>query len=166
MTFKKPFQLVLITFLIFLLVNFSISVANKYVKHILSTLEHTHICYKLLTFLLLFTLVSFPMTWGYIILNLTAGYLFGAFFGLLIISSCALVGISVAHYTIKQFMPTCTLPSFYQTSIHSPYLSFSNIKSLVEVVEGKDGFKLIALTRLTPIPFGLQNTFFAVSSLL
>lgn len=135
----------------FLLILITITLTNKYIKVLLTSLEYTSVYYNFIIFLFLFILVSFPMTWGYILLNLTAGYLFGAVFGLLIITSCALFGISIAHLTMRYLIPN----SFSLTDSRK-------FKTLVRLVEGTEGFKFIALTRLTPIPFGLQNTFFAV----
>ena len=34
----------------------------------------------------------------------------------------------------------------------------------MEVVSGAAGYKIVFLTRLTPIPFGVQNAIFAVST--
>ena len=39
-------------------------------------------------------------------------------------------------------------------------------QAIIQVVEGEHTFRVIAVTRLTPIPFGIQNGIFAVSSWL
>uniref|UniRef100_H2YGD3 VTT domain-containing protein n=1 Tax=Ciona savignyi TaxID=51511 RepID=H2YGD3_CIOSA len=36
---------------------------------------------------------------------------------------------------------------------------------MLQVISGPSGFKVIALTRLTPIPFGFQNGIFSVSNI-
>lgn len=53
-------------------------------------------------FMLLFTLVSFPFAFGYLVLLISSGYLFGALKGFLVAVVGANLGISVAHYTIRR----------------------------------------------------------------
>jgi uncharacterized membrane protein YdjX (TVP38/TMEM64 family) len=53
-------------------------------------------------FMLLFTLVSFPFAFGYLVLLISSGYLFGALRGFLVAVMGANMGISIAHYTIKR----------------------------------------------------------------
>jgi len=38
------------------------------------------------------------------------------------------------------------------------------LKTTVKIIDGSQGLKVIALTRLTPVPFGLQNGLFAISN--
>lgn len=52
-------------------------------------------------FMLLFVVVSFPVTVGYLVLIITSGYLFGAIKGLLIVIIGANFGVAVAHYAIR-----------------------------------------------------------------
>jgi hypothetical protein len=42
-------------------------------------------------------------------------------------------------------------------------LQSEHLKAVMRVVEGTKGWRVLALTRLTPIPFGLQNALFSVS---
>lgn len=53
-------------------------------------------------FMLLFTLVSFPFAFGYLVLLISSGYLFGFLRGFLVAVMGANLGISIAHYTIKK----------------------------------------------------------------
>ena len=39
---------------------------------------------------------------------------------------------------------------------------YENFKQIVRVIDGRQGFKIIMMTRLTPVPFGLQNALFSV----
>jgi uncharacterized membrane protein YdjX (TVP38/TMEM64 family) len=106
-----------------------------------------------LIFVVLFTLVSFPFTWGYIFLNLACGYLFGTLQGLLVVAVAAVIGITVAHYIIRTyFVDLATQRLFHNATA----------KALLAVISGPHAFKVILFARLTPIPFGLQNTIFAV----
>lgn len=73
-------------------------------KHALNWIERrqeasswTLICW----FMVLFVVVSFPVTVGYLVLIITSGYLFGFFQGLLVVVVGANSGVAVAHYVIK-----------------------------------------------------------------
>lgn len=52
-------------------------------------------------FMVLFVIVSFPVTVGYLVLLITSGYLFGFLQGLLVVVVGANFGVAVAHYVIK-----------------------------------------------------------------
>lgn len=129
-----------------------IVLSRDYIKYVLISLEHSDIIISFIVFLILFIAVSFPFTWGYILLNIAAGYLFGVVAGILLIMSCAAVGILLAHVTIRRF---------FGNFVRSRLVSLS-MCNFITVVESEHGFKLIVLARLTPIPFGLQNAVFAV----
>jgi len=133
-----------------------IVLSRDYIKHVLLTVEQNDIVISLLIFLILFTAISFPFAWGYIVLNIAAGYLYGFVGGILIIISCATVGIIIAHVTLRRFCREC---------VHSRLIS-SKMRRFISVIDSEHGFKVIALARLTPFPFGLQNALFAVSYLL
>jgi len=127
--------------------------SRDYIKFVLLSLEHSGIVIGFVIFLLLFTTVSFPFTWGYVLLNIAAGYLYGVVGGILIIACCASLGVVLAHVTIRRF---------FRNVVCSRFIS-SSMRHVISVVESEHGFKVIALARLTPIPFGLQNALFAVS---
>jgi len=130
----------------------SLLVGRDYIKYVLLSLERSNVCISFLVFSALFTAVSFPMTWGYILLNVAAGYLYGLLMGVVIVMTCALCGIVCAHHTIRRF-----LRDFVWNR-----LANDSMRAIVRVVESDSGFKVIVLARLTPIPFGLQNALFAV----
>lgn len=52
-------------------------------------------------FLLLFAIVSFPLTIGYLILIISSGYLFGFVRGIFVVIIGANLGVAIAHTTIK-----------------------------------------------------------------
>jgi len=110
----------------------------------------------LVIFVALFTLVSLPLAWGYIVVNLACGYLFGFLYGLIVTVITATAGILAAHLIIVR-----CLASYVRKLLHTSEYS----RSLYAVISGPQAFKLIVLTRLTPVPFGLQNAVFAVSNL-
>ncbi|GAB6032576.1 hypothetical protein CHUAL_011465 [Chamberlinius hualienensis] len=127
---------------------------RTYVKSVLTWLEYQNGFVAVLIFIFLFTLVSFPFLWGYILLNIVAGYLYGFLIGLLIVMVAVLIGTAVAHLVLRRWLHRLVTSK----------LEFNGIlKATLMVMGGPNTFKVVAITRLTPIPFGLQNAIFAVS---
>ena len=142
------------TFLILLIIGtVLIFFFRHYLKDTLVWLERAEGWVSGLLFILMFTLVSFPMTWGYIFLNVAAGYLYGFLMGLVTVNVSVLVGVSVSLVVCRK-----VIRGFVTSKLQSEHL-----KAIIKVVESRRGFKVLVLTRLTPIPFGLQNGLFAVS---
>ena len=129
-------------------------ITKPYLKMILLWMANIDIGIAALIFIILFILVSFPMMWGYILLNVAAGYLYGLLLGTLFVIACALIGMSIAHVVTKQFLGAYVI---------SKLSSNESLQAILRVVESSKGFKVVVLARLTPIPFGLQNGLFAVS---
>ena len=130
-------------------------VGRDYIKYVLMSMEENEIWVSFAIFTCLFTIVSFPMTWGYILFNIAAGYLYGFKMGVITVMLCALTGLSIAHFVIKNFLRNIVIQKFRNDTV----------KALMRVIDGGHGFRVVVLSRLTPIPFGLQNALFAVSFL-
>ena len=128
-------------------------IGRDYVKYVLMSMEESEIWVSFAIFTCLFTVVSFPMTWGYILFNIAAGYLYGFKMGVATIMLCALTGLSIAHFVMKTFLRNIVVKKFMNDTV----------KALMRVIDGGHGFRVVVLSRLTPIPFGLQNALFAVS---
>jgi len=111
-----------------------IVLSRDYIKYVLMSLEHSGTLVSFVVFLMLFMAVSFPLTWGYILLNVAAGYLFGLLGGILIIVFCATFGIIIAHVTIR---------TFFRDVVRSRLVS-SSMRYVISVVESEHGFKVIA----------------------
>ena len=142
-------------FLFFLVVAVLLIVlARGHLLLILSWLAQLPWLERMAVFIALFTLVSFPFGFGYIILNMMAGYLYGFVCGQAVVMLSVAVGFSIAFLSCRFW-----LRNYAQRSITSQAL-----RAVMRVVEGPHGIKVIFLTRLTPIPFGLQNVLFSVSS--
>lgn len=107
-----------------------------------------------LLFLVLFVFLSFPMTWGYILVNVVAGYRFGPAFGTFVVIVAVAIGSVCALLVCRTLL----------SSLIRHNLMNEKLETIVRVVEGDHGFHVIALTRLTPIPFGIQNGVFALSN--
>ena len=135
------------------LVCVGVVLGRDYIKYVLLSLETSNFAVSFLVFLVLFIAVSFPMTWGYILLNVAAGYLYGPLTGVAVVMGCALCGVLTAHLVIRG----CLREVVWER------IANESMRALVKVVNSESGAKVVALARLTPIPFGLQNALFAVS---
>eukprot|EP01134_Creolimax_fragrantissima_P000135 CFRG0135T1 len=106
-----------------------------------------------LVVLLCFFIVSLPFSWGYIVLNIGAGYLFGMRLGLALVIVGASLGAWLStilcHYVCK---------SWIERQVNQN----ESLMSVKRVMQGHHAYNLVFLTRLTPIPFGLQNGLFSL----
>ncbi|XP_065913673.1 transmembrane protein 64-like isoform X2 [Dysidea avara] len=142
-----------VPFLIFLAVCVVFLVlCREYLLPFLDWLQKLPAAESIAVFILMFTVVSFPMTFGYIILNLAAGYLYGVIWGQVVVTTSVTAGMSIAFLICR----SCC------KDMASRWMDLRSVKAIIKVVESHRGFKVIALTRLTPIPFGLQNAMFSV----
>lgn len=123
-----------------------------HILQLLRWLETLPLHLSILVFIFLFTLVSFPFGFGYIILNMMAGYLYGILRGQLIVMVSVAVGATLSFQLCRRWFKD------YARSM----VTSDALRAVLRVVEGPHGFKVIFLTRFTPIPFGLQNALFAV----
>lgn len=127
---------------------------KMYVRECLVWLDNQDSETVCLVFVLMYTLVAFPLTWGYILLNFACGYHFGLVLGVAVTAAAASVGISVAHTVMKRF---------FLGFIMARLLSSEVVRSTLALLDTGHAFKVVIISRLTPIPFGLQNAMFAVS---
>lgn len=134
---------------------FLVVLCRDLIKDLLVWLASVHIAVSVVIFLLLFIIVSYPMAWGVILLMIACGYLYGYICGPLVVVLCSACGIAVAHLTMKNLCRSFIIRKFYN----------EKMTAVINVVGGKHGFKVVALTRLTPIPFGLQNSLFSLTDI-
>ncbi|KAK5638587.1 hypothetical protein RI129_012882 [Pyrocoelia pectoralis] len=139
----------------FLLFSVLLYGCKTYTNLILKWLEKQDTLVIYLVILLLFIIVSFPITIGYIGMVITTGYLFGLITGLILCILCAGVGLSIAHNLLKRFGNT-TL---------RPLITNETALTIFKVISGSSSFRIVLCARLTPIPFGLQNTIFAIGNI-
>ncbi|XP_027514949.1 transmembrane protein 64 isoform X1 [Corapipo altera] len=130
----------------------SLALVRQYLRDLLLWAESLDSLAGVLLFTVGFIVVSFPCGWGYILLNVAAGYLYGFMMGMGLMVLGVLVGTFVAHVACKRL-----LARWARTRIQGS----GTLSAIVRVVEGGSGLKVVALARLTPIPFGLQNAVFA-----
>ncbi|XP_031332090.1 transmembrane protein 64 isoform X2 [Photinus pyralis] len=139
---------------VFLLFAVLLYVCKTYTNHILKWLENQDTAIIYLVILMMFIIVSFPIVIGYMGMVITTGYLFGILTGLILSVCGAAIGLSIAHNSLKRFGHT-TL---------RPLVTNETAAMIFKVISGPSSFRIVLCARLTPIPFGLQNTIFAISS--
>ncbi|XP_042829016.1 transmembrane protein 64 isoform X3 [Panthera tigris] len=131
----------------------SLALVRRYLQHLLLWVESLDSLLGVLLFVVGFIVVSFPCGWGYIVLNVAAGYLYGFVLGMGLMVVGVLIGTFIAHVVCKRL-----LTSWVAARIQSS----EKLSAVIRVVEGGSGLKVVALARLTPIPFGLQNAVFSI----
>ncbi|XP_010586691.2 transmembrane protein 64 [Loxodonta africana] len=134
----------------------SLALVRRYLQQLLLWVETLDSLLGVLLFVVGFIVVSFPCGWGYIVLNVAAGYLYGFVLGMGLMVVGVLIGTFIAHVVCKRL-----LTAWVATRIQSS----EKLSAVIRVVEGGSGLKVVALARLTPIPFGLQNAVFSITDL-
>ena len=120
----------------------------------LNWLQEAPLYETLIVFFILFTIVAFPIAFGYLILNVAAGYVYGFWWGMLVVILSVAMGFTISFFVCRTFL---------RDTINRQIKSSKLATAFVRIVEGKRGFKVILLARLTPVPFGIQNSILAVS---
>lgn len=132
----------------------SLALARRALRHLLRWAEGLPPPLGPLLFALGFVAVSFPCAWGYLALSVAAGYLYGFAPGLALVAAGALLGTGLAHVVCRRLLAA---------RVAARVRGSERLSAVVRVVQGVGGLKVVALARLTPIPFGLQNAVFSVS---
>ncbi|XP_038665008.1 transmembrane protein 64 isoform X3 [Scyliorhinus canicula] len=134
----------------------SLALVRRYLKELLLWVESLDSLVGALLFVVGFIAVSFPCSWGYIVLNVAAGYLYGFVLGLGLVVVGVLIGTFIAHLLCRRLLAAWVIAKVRGNE---------QLSAVVRVVEGGSGLKVVALARLTPIPFGLQNAVFSITDL-
>ncbi|XP_036422128.1 transmembrane protein 64 [Colossoma macropomum] len=132
----------------------SLALVRQHLKDLLLWVESLDGLVGALLFVIGLITVSFPCGWGYILLNVAAGYLYGFVLGLGLVMVGVLIGTFVAHVACKRLLAHWVLHRVGNSE---------QLSAVIRVVEGGSGLKVVALARLTPIPFGLQNAVFSIT---
>uniref|UniRef100_A0A8D0GFS7 Transmembrane protein 64 n=1 Tax=Sphenodon punctatus TaxID=8508 RepID=A0A8D0GFS7_SPHPU len=134
----------------------SLALVRQYLRDLLLWAESLDSLAGVLLFTVGFIVVSFPCGWGYILLNVAAGYLYGFVLGMGLMMLGVLIGTFVSHVVCKKLLARWVLARIQGSE---------KLSAVIRVVEGGSGLKVVALARLTPIPFGLQNAVFSITDL-
>uniref|UniRef100_A0A3Q2ZZF4 Transmembrane protein 64 n=1 Tax=Kryptolebias marmoratus TaxID=37003 RepID=A0A3Q2ZZF4_KRYMA len=132
----------------------SLALVRQYLKDLLLWVESLDSLVGAMLFMVGLIIVSFPCGWGYLVLNVAAGYLYGFVLGMGLVMVGVLIGTFVAHLVCKRLLSDWVL---------SKVGNSDQLSAVIRVVEGGSGLKIVALARLTPIPFGLQNAVFSIT---
>lgn len=131
-----------------------ILLSRMYLLDILAYLESLPVAESVLLFVILFTVVSFPFAFGYIVLNMMAGYLYGFVTGQFVVSVSVTVGLIISIGLCRHYFA-----NYGQTHFTS-----ATFLALMKVLEGPSGLKVMIMARLTPVPFGIQNSLLAMTN--
>lgn len=132
----------------------SVALVRQYLKDLLLWVESLDSLVGAMLFIIGLIMVSFPCGWGYIVLNVAAGYLYGFVLGMGLVMVGVLIGTFVAHLVCKRLLSNW---------VRNKVGNSEQLSAVIRVVEGGSGLKVVALARLTPIPFGLQNAVFSIT---
>lgn len=91
----------LVLFCSTLLILFILILCRIYIKSVLTWLEKQDTSIVIAAICFLFTLVSLPISIGYIVLVVASGYMFGIIKGILVVIFGANFGILIAHNILK-----------------------------------------------------------------
>lgn len=152
---RNPLLNYLLPIVVVAVLIFVIYAFRDYAKSILYWIETQNSWIIFGIFLCLFTIVSFPVTVGYLVLIISSGYLFGFIKGLLTVVIGANLGVAIAHNTIKGMQSRLPIHKLIKNETG---------RAILRVISGPRAFKIVLFARLTPIPFGLQNTIFGISA--
>ena len=101
-------------------------------------------------FYIISVLLILPASW----LSLLAGFLYGPYFGSIVVFLSAFIGASISFFLAKEY---------FVKKIVAIISRFPKIK-LLEKIINKGGLKLIILTRLSPLfPFSILNYFYGLN---
>ncbi|XP_016959398.1 uncharacterized protein LOC108030811 isoform X2 [Drosophila biarmipes] len=126
---------------------------RDYARQLLFWIEMQNAWITFAVYMALFALVSFPVVVGYFVLLITAGYLFGCLRGWLTVILGANLGIALAHATIRSCRHRIPVQRLIKNDTG---------RAILRVISGPKAFRVVLFTRLTPIPFGVQNVIFGV----
>ncbi|XP_039486836.1 transmembrane protein 64 isoform X1 [Drosophila santomea] len=129
---------------------------RDYARQLLFWIEMQNAWITFAVYMGLFALVSFPVVVGYFVLLITAGYLFGCLRGWVTVILGANLGIAVAHATIRGCRHRIPVQRLIKNDTG---------RAILRVISGPKAFRVVLFTRLTPIPFGVQNVIFGISSI-
>ena len=128
---------------------------RDYLGLIVSKLASLHGFSGPLLFISLFIAVAFPIVWGYLILNVGAGYTYGFYWGFIITCIGANIGALLSLLLCRRIFKSYVLKKISH---------YENFKQIIRVIDGRQGMRIMTMARLTPVPFGLQNALFSASN--
>ena len=127
----------------------------SFVENILNFLVYMDSGLGVLVFFIVYILIVLlilPASW----LSIAAGYLYGAYFGSLIVFISAFIGASLSFLISKKF---------FSKRVSFLVNKFKKLSLLEQIIQ-RGGLKLIILTRLSPLfPFSILNYFYGLNNI-
>jgi len=103
-----------------------------------------------------YIIISFPVAVGYTAVGLACGFLYGPFWGVL----TTFIGAQVLGSSISFWLCGSLCKEWVEKKVKENKKADAILKAV-----RKNGFKIIIMSRLTPVPFGIQNALFGVSGI-
>lgn len=85
------------------LIMISVVLGRQYIKDVLIYIDTLGLWESVVLFAVMYTIVAFPIMWGYILLLISCGYTYGFWKGAVMASGCTLYAILCAHFIIRRF---------------------------------------------------------------
>jgi len=103
-----------------------------------------------------YIIIAFPVAVGYTAVGLACGFLYGPIEGVI----TTFIGAQILGSSISFWMCGTLFKNWVEKKLKENKKADSVLKAV-----RKNGFKIIIMSRLTPIPFGIQNALFGVSGI-
>jgi len=103
-----------------------------------------------------YIIIAFPVAVGYTAVGLACGFLYGPIEGVI----TTFIGAQILGSSISFWMCGTLFKDWVEKKLKENKKADSVLKAV-----RKNGFKIIIMSRLTPIPFGIQNALFGVSGI-
>jgi len=107
-----------------------------------------------LILIICYIIIAFPVAVGYTAVGLACGFLYGPIEGVL----TTFIGAQIVGSSISFWLCGTLFKEWFEKKLKENKKADAVLKSV-----RRNGFKIIVMSRLTPIPFGLQNALFGVS---
>lgn len=104
---------------------------------------------------LCFIIICFPFALGYFLLGLTAGYIYDIGLGILIMSVSSAIGSCLVFYICH---------TTWRSRMERFLSGKPKLEMFMKAIK-ENGWKLVLLGRVTPIPIGLVNVIYGVSGI-
>jgi protein maelstrom len=118
--------------------------------------------YILVNFILiiLFVLVSLPIVWGYTLCMLICSYIYSFLYGFILVMLYSSIGMTISFFVCRAVANRMQCTRYSHSNVQAKYLN-----ALVTIIEGPHRVKIVLLSRLVPLPFGLTNSIFSFSNI-
>jgi len=115
---------------------------------------------------ILVIIVSFPFTWGYVLINIATGYWCGILQGTATMSISAVIGMSCAWKGVRRLNKSKNASGKIFKALSKLVGSEEKLSAIMEpLADPKKAWTVLLMLRATPLPFGMINALFAITKL-